>query len=76
MPSTNPRINVICDKNLYAVVAKLAAQEGTSLSSVAHDLLRESIELREDIALAKVADPRAATFKLTRALTSSQVFGG
>lgn len=76
MPSNNPRINIICDKDLYTVVAKLAAREGASLSSVAHDLLRESLELREDIALARVADARGATFKRARALTADQVFGG
>lgn len=75
MPSSNPRINIVCDKELYSVVAKLAAREGASLSSFAHDLLRESLELREDIALAKVADARAATFKRVRALTADQVFG-
>jgi len=37
MPSTNPRIDVVCEK-----------------------LLLESLELREDIALAKIADERAA----------------
>jgi len=75
MPSTNPRINVVCDKELYAAVAKLAAQRGASLSSVAHDLLRESLELREDVALAAVADARAASFDRTRALSADQVFG-
>ena len=75
MPSTNPRINVVCEKNLYAAIAEIAAHEGTSLSSVAHDLLRESLELREDIALAQVADKRAANFDRAAALTADQVFG-
>jgi hypothetical protein len=42
---------------------------------VAHDLLLESLELREDIALAQVADKRAAGFDRAAALTSDQVFG-
>ena len=75
MPTTQPRINVICEKDLYAAVAKLAAREGASLSSVAHDLLRESLELREDIALSQAADARTATFDRARALTADQVFG-
>lgn len=75
MPATNPRINVVCEKPLYGAIAEIAARNGASLSSVAHDLLLESLELREDIALAQVADKRAAGFDRAAALTSDQVFG-
>ena len=75
MPTTNPRINVLCEKPLYGAIAEIAARDGASLSSVAHDLLLESLELREDIALAAVADKRAAGFDRSAALTSDQVFG-
>jgi hypothetical protein len=75
MPSTNPRINVVCEKPLFAAIARIATRDGASLSSVAHDLLLESLELREDVALARVADKRAATFDPTAALTVDQVFG-
>jgi hypothetical protein len=76
MPATNPRINIVCEKKLYAAIAELAKRDGASLSSVAHDLLLESLELHEDIALAKVADSRAANFNRAEALTAEQVFGG
>ncbi len=75
MPSANPRINVVCEKPLYGAIAEIAARDGASLSSVAHDLLLESLELREDIALAKVADKRAVGFDRTTSLTAEQVFG-
>jgi len=74
MPSTNPRINVVCEKPLYAAIAEIAERDGASLSSVAHDLLLESLELREDVALSKVADQRAAEFDRAAALTADQVF--
>ena len=74
MPSTNPRINVVCEKPLYAAIAEIAARDGASLSSVVHDLLLESLELREDIALSQVADKRAAVFDRSAALTADQVF--
>ena len=74
MPSANPRINVVCEKPLYAAIAEIAARDGASLSAVAHDLLLESLELREDIALAKIADKRVG-FDRTRALTADQIFG-
>ena len=75
MPSTNLRINVVCEKSLYGAIAEIALRDGASLSSVAHDLLLESLELREDIALAKVADKRAARFDLAVALTADKIFG-
>jgi len=75
MPSTKPRINVVCEKPLYAAIAKIATRDGASLSSVAHDLLLESLELHEDIALTKIADKRAAGFDRSAALTDDQVFG-
>lgn len=74
MPSTNPRINVVCEQPLYAAIAEIATRDGASLSSVAHDLLLESLELREDIALSKVADKRAAGFDRAAALTDDEVF--
>lgn len=75
MPSTNPRISVVCEKPLYAAIAKIANRDGASMSSVAHDLVLESLELREDIALAEIAGKRTATFERAAALTSGQVFG-
>ena len=75
MPSINPRINVVCEKSLHAAIAEIAERDGVSLSSVAHDLLLESLELREDIALSKIADERAKGFDRSTALTSEQIFG-
>ena len=76
MPSTNPRISVVCEKQVYLAIAKLANRGGASLSSVVHDLLLESLELREDVALSRLADSRAATFDRSRALKADEVFGG
>ena len=74
MPSTNPRIDIVCDKNLYSAIAEIAARDGASLSSVAHDLLLESLELREDIALTKIADKRAEGFDRASALSFDEIF--
>ena len=74
MPSTNPRIHVVCEKPLYAAIAEIAARNGASLSSVVHDLLIESLELREDMALSQIADKRAASFERSTALTADEVF--
>jgi hypothetical protein len=44
------------------------------LSSKARDLLREALELYEDIALAEVAAEREPTFKRSTALTHDAVW--
>lgn len=75
MPSKNPRINIVCEPPLYYEISHLAKAEGTSLSSVAHDLIMEALELREDRALTALADERAASFDKDTALTFGQVFG-
>ena len=75
MPTKNPRINVVCEPPLYYELSAIAATEGASLSSVAHDLIKEALELREDKALAALADTRAETFNRETALSLDQVFG-
>ena len=76
MPAKNPRINIVCEPPLYYEIAQLAEAEGTSLSATAHDLIREALELREDRALAALADDRAAGFDRSKALSLDEVFGG
>ena len=74
MPSKNRRINVVCEKPLYSAIVEIAARDGASLSSVVHDLLLESLELREDIALSQVAEKRTAGFDRSAALAADEVF--
>jgi len=52
----------------------LAACEGVSMSTVARDLIREAIDLREDVALAALADTRIKTFDKKAALTHKDVW--
>lgn len=75
MPAKNPRIHVVCEEPLYYEISKIARAESTSLSAVAHDLIKEALELREDQALAELADERAKTFSRDQALTFEKVFG-
>ena len=75
MPAKNPRINVVCEPPLYYEISHLAEDTGASLSSVASDLIREALELREDRSLADLADQRAASFDRREALSFDQVFG-
>jgi hypothetical protein len=75
MPTKNPRINVVCEQPLYYELNSIATAEGASLSSVAHDLIKEALELREDRALSVIADSRAESFDRISALSFDQVFG-
>jgi predicted DNA-binding protein len=62
MPTKNPRVNVVVEPPLYNIIHDIAASEGVSMSTIARDLIREAIELREDVALAAFADTRMKTF--------------
>jgi len=58
MPSKNPRINVVLDTHLFKNVQFLAEKDGVSLSTKVRDLLKEAMEIQEDIILATFAEAR------------------
>lgn len=74
MPTKNPRINIVLEKPLYKSVRHLAEKEGISLSLKARDLIKEALEMEEDIALASFAEKREQTFSRTKALKHSEVW--
>jgi hypothetical protein len=74
MPTSNPRINIVCEQHLYYEISNIAKAKRTSLSAVALELIREALELREDKALGSIADKRAKTFDRSSALKFEQVF--
>lgn len=69
MPASNPRINVVLDAFLYKNVQFLAKKDGVSLSTKVRDLLKEALEVQEDIYLATFAEGRESTWDESRALT-------
>ena len=69
MPARNPRVNVVLEKPLYEAVGHLAKEEGVSLSTLVRDLVKEAIEIREDIDLARFAEAREKTLRRSRAIT-------
>ena len=58
MPTKNPRINVVLEKPLYDNIERLAKKDGVSLSLKVRDLVKEALELQEDIALSNLAEKR------------------
>jgi len=74
MPTKNPRINVALEKGLYNAVSELAEQEGISRSMAVRDLIKEAMEMREDLALAEMAEKREASFDSDTALSHDEIW--
>ena len=74
MPSKNPRINVVLEKPLYKDVEHLAKKEGVSLSLKVRDLIKEALEIKEDIALTRFAVKREQTFRRAKVLKHTEVW--
>ena len=74
MPTKKPRVNVVLEKPLYANVERLAKRDGVSLSLKVRDLVREALEMEEDIALAQFAESREKTFSRKKSLKHDEVW--
>ena len=74
MPTRNPRVNIVVEPPLYGVMNDLATSEGVSMSTLARDLIREALELREDVALAAWASEREKTFIKKHALAHAETW--
>lgn len=74
MPTKNPRVNVVLEKPLYNRVEHLARKDGISMSLKVRDLVREALEMEEDVALAIFAEERERTFKRATALKHNDVW--
>jgi hypothetical protein len=75
MPARNPRVNVVLEKPLYEAVDHLAKEEGVSLSTAVRDLVKEAIEIREDIDLGRFAEARENTLRRSRSITHKAIWG-
>ncbi|CAN5146536.1 hypothetical protein BH11PAT3_BH11PAT3_1210 [soil metagenome] len=58
MPTTKERVNVILDHDLAQGVSLLAKRDKRSKASVLAELANEALELREDLAWAKIVKER------------------
>lgn len=74
MPTKNPRVNVVLERPLYNRVEHLAKKDGISMSLKVRDLIREALEMEEDVALSIFAEERERTFKRTMALKHNDVW--
>ena len=74
MPTTKPRINVVLDEPLFKTVAELAERDGISLSLKVRDLVKEALEIEEDVALNSFAQDREKTFRKSKSLDHDEVW--
>ncbi len=63
MTTDNPRIQVMLDAETNGLLAGLAARQHRSVSATAAELIREALELHEDVLLSRHADERFAAAK-------------
>lgn len=74
MPTKNPRINVVLEKPLYNNVERLAERDGVSLSLKVRDLVKDALEIEEDIGLSKLVETREKTFNRKKSLKHEEVW--
>ena len=74
MPSKNPRINVVLDDNLYKNIQLLAESDGVSLSAKVKDLIKEALEVQEDLYLAVFAEEREKTWDKSKTRTHDEIW--
>lgn len=75
VPTKQPRVNVVLEEPLLRALQEYARRHGLSLSQAARDLVRESLESHEDLALARIGDERSSTFDRRQSLSHDQVWG-
>ena len=65
MPTKNPRLNVVLDKEIMDMVEKISKRQDKSMSVVAKELIEDAIEKHEDLLLSELAMKRESKSKKT-----------
>lgn len=60
MTTENPRVQVTLDSETSGLLAMLAGRYDKSVSSTAADLIRQALELNEDVYLSEISNKRIA----------------
>lgn len=74
MPTKNPRVNVVLDSEIYNLLCKLAQAQGISLSLFSRDLIKEALEIREDLYWQREAQKRDKTLSPKKALSHKDIW--
>lgn len=68
MATKHPRINVVAEPDMYYAIKKMSKKKGISMSSATHELIREALELYEDMYWVKLAEERDKNFDRKKAI--------
>ncbi len=74
MPARNSRINVVFEEPLYLAIQRLARRDKVSLSLKVRDLVKEALEVEEDVNLGIFAEEREKTLVKASALKHDKVW--
>lgn len=74
MPTQNPRINVVLDNTLYKNIQLLAEKDSVSMSAKVRDLIKEALEIQEDISLAAFAEEREKSLESVQPLSHDETW--
>lgn len=75
MPTQNPRINVVIDSGMYETLCKMAKKAGVSISLLSRDLIKDALEVNEDLYWQEAAQKRDKTYSAQNALSHKDVWG-
>lgn len=70
----NSKMSIVIEEPIYTAIHDLAEKEGISMSRAARDLIKEALEIREDVVLAKFAEKRDKTFDRSKSLSHEKVW--
>lgn len=74
MPTKNPRINVVLDPEIYNILNKLAQSQGISVSLFSRDLIKEALEIREDLYWQEQAQKRDHSLSKNKKLSRKDIW--
>ncbi len=74
MPAKNPRLNVVLDKEIFEALDNISRKKGISRSLLARDLIKEALEIYEDIYWDKAAGKRDESFSIEASLSHDDIW--
>ena len=73
MSAKNPRVNMVLERPLYGAIRELAKRDQVSISQKARDLVRDALDLLEDMGLDQMAEDRRRTFDPKKAISHAKM---
>jgi predicted DNA-binding protein len=75
MPTDKPRVQVTLDEESNGLLALLAMKHNKSVSATAADLIREALEMHEDLYLSTITNQRILDNADTKTISHDDAWG-